>query len=206
MIYHFARYARFGLSVKTPSWITVQETFSSDGTSWFDDGSSAYDPTGGVTEYDIATPYVFSAGLSGGTADITIAGSVEYTDFTQMEFRNATNQSGGALLIGLNTDIKEIYRPTVNIRIGGEVRIPRSDFFVRAGFVLLPSPYEGDPSEFDQKYYTGGVGFMVDNAVGVDLAYAHGSWDTYRQVYTGEFTDLEKITTHTFRGTVLYRF
>jgi len=212
MIYRFSRYARFGLSVKTPSWITVQERFTSDATSWFDNGESAYDPTGGVNEYDIATPYVFSAGLSGGTADFTLAGSVEYTDFTQMEFRNGPNQGAGSSLIGLNTDIKEIFRPTVNIRIGGEVRIPESDFFVRAGYILLPSPYEGDPSEFDQKYYTGGVGFMVDRAIGVDLGYAHGSWDTYRSVYVDNRqavsyrTDVEKITTHTFRGTVLYRF
>ncbi|HLB01025.1 MAG TPA: hypothetical protein VJO14_06535 [Bacteroidota bacterium] len=201
MIYRFARYARFGLSVKTPSWITVRENFSSDATSWFDNGESAYDPTGGVTEYDLATPYVFSAGLSGGTPDFTLAGTVEYTDFTQMEFRNATNE-----LLGLNTDIKEIFRPTVNIRLGGEMRIPRSDFFVRAGFILLPSPYEGDLSSFDQKYYTGGVGFMVDNAVGVDLSYARGSWDTYRRIYAGAFTSVEKITTHTLRGTVVYRF
>jgi len=206
MVYHFARYARFGLSVKTPSWITVEETFSSDAISWFDNGESAYDPTSGVTEYDIATPFVFSAGLSGGTADFTLAGSVEYIDFTQMEFRNPTSQVLASTLLGLNTDIKEIFRPTVNVRLGGEIRIPESNFFVRAGYILLPSPYDGDPSEFDQKYVTGGIGFMVDNAVAVDLGYAHGSWDTYRQVYAGAFTEVEQITTHTFRGTVVYLF
>jgi long-subunit fatty acid transport protein len=172
MIYRFSPHASFGLSVRTPSWITVQETFASEATSWFDDGSSVEDPQGGdpgaFNEYDIATPYVFSTGLSGGTEDFTLAGALEYTDYTQMEFRNATSD-----LLSLNTDIKQLYRETVNIRLGAEARIPRSDFFVRAGFILLPSPYEGDPDSFNQKYYTGGVGFMVDNSVGIDLSYAH---------------------------------
>lgn len=211
MIYRFSPYATFGLSVRTPSWITVQEHFSSDATSWFDDGSSVNDPPGGdagaYNEYDIASPYVFSTGISGGNGDFTVAGALEYTDYTQMEFRNASNA-----LLSLNTDIKELYRETVNIRLGAEVRIPQSDFFVRAGFILLPSPYEGDPGSFDQKYYTGGVGFMVDNSVGIDLSYAHGSWDTYHFVYqdlgtgTAYSTDVEQITTHNFRGTLSYRF
>ena len=205
MIYRFSPRARFGLSVKTPSWITVQERFTSDATSWFDDGSSRTDPGGGdpgsYTEYDIATPYVFSTGLSGGTPAFTLAGAVEYTDYTQMEFRNATNE-----LLALNTDIKDLYRATVNIRLGGEVRIPESDFSVRAGFILLPSPYEGDPGSFDRKYYTGGIGFRVENSVGIDLAYARGSWESYRWIYGDTYTDTEEITTHSFKGTVSYRF
>lgn len=211
MIYRFSPYARFGVSMRTPGWITVQEQFTSDATAWFDDGSSRSDPAGGdagsYTEYDIATPFVFSTGLSGGTSEFTLAGSLEYTDYTQMEFTNATNA-----LLGLNTDIKEIYRPTVNIRLGGEVRVPQSDFFVRGGFILLPSPYEGDPGSFDRKYITGGIGFRVDNSVGVDLAYARGAWESFRWIYgddatgTSTYTTLEKITSHNFKGTVSVRF
>lgn len=205
MIYRFAEYARVGVTMKTPSWITVEERFTSDATSYFDNGDVIDDPPGGdpgsVTEYDVSTPFVFSAGLSGGTSAFTLAGSVEYTDYTQMEFRNATT-----LLLGYNTDIKEIFRPTVNFRAGGEVRVADSDVFLRAGFMYLPSPYDGDPSEFDHKYITGGIGFLVDRSMNVDLSYAHGSWDTYRQIYSGVRTDVESVTTHNLKGTVSYRF
>jgi long-subunit fatty acid transport protein len=205
MIYRFSEYARFGLTVKTPSWITVEENFSSDATSYFDNGDFRSDPAdgdpGSFTEYDISTPFVFSTGLSGGTPDFTVAGSVEYTDYTQMEFRNATTE-----LLGYNTTIKEIYRPTVNLRVGGEVRIPDTDLFLRAGYMYLPSPYDGDPSSFDRKYITGGAGFRVDRSVSVDIAYAHGSWETYRQIYSGVNTDLEAVTTHNLKGTVSFLF
>ncbi len=205
MIYRISKNARFAFTVKTPSWITVQERFTSEATSWFDDGSSRTDPPGGdvgsYTEYDVTTPWVFSTGLSGGTSAFTLAGAVEFIDFTQMEFNDATNS-----LLDLNTDIKQLYRSTVNIRLGGEVRIPETDFSLRAGYILLPSPYEGDPSSFDRTYITGGVGLNVVSSFGIDLAYAHGSWEAYRWLYGDTYTDLEEITTHTFKGTVSYRF
>lgn len=205
MIARIAPNARFGLALRTPSWITVQETFTSDATSRFDDGSSRRDPAdgdpGSFNEYDISTPWVFSAGLSGGTSILTLSGSVEYTDYTQMEFRNASTD-----LLAMNTDIKELYRPTYNIRLGGELRIPNTDFLVRAGYILLPSPYEGDPSSFDRKYVTGGVGMVIDDAIGIDVSYARGSWETFRWIYGDATTTVEEVTTDNLKGTLSYRF
>jgi hypothetical protein len=211
MIYEISPAVKFGLSMRTPSWITVQERFTSDAISWFDNGDSRTDPPGGdpgsYTEYDISTPWVFSTGLSYGTDDYTLAGSAEFTDYTQMEFDNATST-----LLAMNTDIKETFRSTINLRLGGEARIPTTDLLVRAGYILLESPYRDDPSSFNRTYITGGLGLVLDRVIGIDLSYAYGSWETYRYVYqdglTGEtfYTDKEDVSTHNFKGTVSFSF
>ena len=211
MIYEISPRAKFGLSMRTPSWITVKENFSSNATSWFDNGDSRKDPPGGdpgsYTQYDINTPWVFSTGLSYGTDDYTLAGSVDFTDYTQMEF-----SGGSSALLSLNTDIKETFRSTVNVRLGGEVKVPTTDLLVRAGYIMLQSPYDGDPSSFNRTYITGGLGLVVDRVIGIDLSYAHGSWESYRFIYqdglTGQnfYTDTEDVVTHNFKGTVSFRF
>jgi long-subunit fatty acid transport protein len=205
MIYKISPNVRFGLAMRTPSWITVQEHFSSDATSWFDNGDSYHDPyggdPGGYTEYDVTTPYVFSTGVSGGTGDFTLSGALEFTDYTQMEFNNASNS-----LMVMNTEIKSLFRSAINLRLGGEAKIPTTDLVVRAGYILLESPYEGDPSSFNRTYITGGLGLLIDRVVGVDLAYAHGSWDSYRWIYGDVKTTVENVTTHNFKGTLSFLF
>jgi long-subunit fatty acid transport protein len=185
--------------------MTVRETFLEEGTSRFDNGDSYVYPAGSSTpfktEYDIETPYVFSAGLSGSFQNLTLSGDVEYTDWTQMEFRNADSY-----LMGINTDVKEIYQPTVNLHAGAEYMFPYSDFRLRAGFAYLPSPYSGDPGSFAQKFVTGGVGLVVEDAIMIDVAYAYGFWESFRYNYDATSKVKEDITTHNLFATVSYRF
>ncbi|HUL43980.1 MAG TPA: outer membrane protein transport protein [Bacteroidota bacterium] len=203
MLYKFKN-SRFGLTVKTPSWITVKETFSQQGTSLFDDNFSASYATvlGGTDEYDITTPFVFSAGFSQIIQNLMLTGAIDYTDYTQMEFRNTDNQS----LLDYNTQIKQEFRQAANFRVGGEYEIPDVGLRLRAGYAYLMSPYAGDPSSFARKYITGGLGFIIDNSVAIDLGYAHGSWDTFIYNYDATSQVNESITTNDLIGTVSYRF
>ena len=118
-----------------------------------------------------------------------------------MEFRNADSR-----LLSFNTDIKEIYRPTTNIRLGAEYEIPTTGLRLRGGFAFLPSPYDGDPTSFAQHYITGGIGFVVDNGFVIDLGYAYGYWDSFRFNYNSTSKTTEKITTNNLIATVAYRF
>jgi len=54
---------------------------------------------------------------------------------------------------------------------------------LRAGFIYQPSPYQGDPSQYDRKYVTAGIGFLADKTVGIDVGYAHGWWKNYGDNY-----------------------
>jgi hypothetical protein len=207
ILYKFGPGSRLGIAIKTPSWITVHETYSEQASSTFDDGTGYSLPASSSNyDYDIASPYVFSAGLSHSIGDLMLAGDVEYTDWTQMQFSNAS-----AELMSLNTTFKTEFRPTVNYRLGGEYEFSGVGFRLRGGFAYLPSPYNGDPSSFAQKYITGGLGFIIADAFSIDIGYAHGYWDTkHAQLWdingnpTAETT--EKISTDNLIGTISYRF
>lgn len=203
MLYKFGSNSRLGITIKTPSWITVRETYSQSGTSDFDNGDhfSYVVADGATNEYDITTPFVFSAGLSHSIADFMIAASIDYTDWSQMEFRNADQR-----LLNLNTDIKQIFGQTINMKVGGEYAFPMTGLRLRAGYAYFPSPYKGDPSSRDHKYITGGLGFIIQDAIAIDFAYAHGAWENFISNYDNTSVVNESVTTNNIVGTVSYRF
>ncbi|HTK81505.1 MAG TPA: outer membrane protein transport protein [Bacteroidota bacterium] len=211
MLYKINDRSRFGLAVKTPSFITVKETFTDEGTSVFDtpiNGSDTYFyrlPDGAI-EYDVRTPFSFSGGFAYDASGLLLSGDLEYTDWSQMEFTNTD-----ATLLALNSDIKQIFRPTLNIRVGGEYSFDA--VHLRGGFAYLPSPYNDDPSSYAQKYVTAGVGFTIENAIGIDFGYSHGFWDT-RHVNYGDYDingnatseTTEQVSTNNFISTIAFRF
>jgi long-subunit fatty acid transport protein len=204
----------FGLTMKIPTRYTVKEKFQSDGTSVFKtrDNSGNYQysaSVGGNSEYDVQTPFVFGGGVSVNAAGFVFSGDAEYTDWSEMEFENPSPNIGD--LTSQNADIKSIFRATANLRGGAEYTLPGTDVRLRGGFAYEPSPYDGDPSSFAQKYVTGGIGFAVESSVYIDVAYAHGWWNTYHvnyQNYTSDQTSRtdESVKTDNLLVNISYRF
>ena len=175
---------RIGFTVRTPTYYTIKEKYSDEGRSRFDPNLNgvvdeyniAFD---GHTEYSVITPSVLSLGGSYQVGDfLVISGDAEYTDWRQMKF-DTPNSS----LEAENRLIQKIYRSTVNLRGGAEVALWDFGVKLRGGIVAKPSPYEGDPSSFDQRYYTAGVGVELDRNVWLNAGYAFGNWKTFRDNY-----------------------
>lgn len=202
-LYKFGENSRVGISVKTPSWITVSETFSQSASSDFDnhDHFDVLLVDRDKNEYDVTTPFVFSAGLSYGIRNVMLTADLDYTDWTQMEFRNAN-----ARLLSYNTLIKQEFQPTANVHLGAEFEPIAGLLQLRGGFAFMRSPYEGDPSNFNRKYITAGAGFLVADAIAIDLAFVHGFWNNYRVNYDATSRTDEDVTTNNLIGTVSYRF
>jgi long-subunit fatty acid transport protein len=195
---------RVGLAIKTPTAFNVKETFGSSARAYFDNGDikptdKALESTASG-EYDVRTPWVFSAGASVMLGNLVLAGDVEYTDWTQMEFQNAN-----ADVMAQNKEFKTLFRPTANLRGGVEYEF-QGGFRLRGGFMYNRSPYEGDPSTFDQKYATGGLGIPLGGSTMLDLTYARGWWQTYRTNYNSTSRTDESITTNTILATFSHRF
>jgi long-subunit fatty acid transport protein len=175
---------RIGFTVRTPTYYTIKEKYSDEGRSRFDPNLSGtvdeYDIAfDGRTEYSIVTPSVLSMGGSFQIADfLTVSGDAEYTDWRQMKF-DTPNSS----LDAENRLIQKLYRSTINLRGGAEVTLWDLGIKLRGGIAVKPSPYEGDPSTFDQHYYTAGVGFELDKNVWLNAGYAYGYWKTFRDNY-----------------------
>ena len=209
LLYNIRDRARVGFTVKVPSRFTVKEKFRSDGTSVFKtpdkNGASQYSASiTGSSEYDVQTPFVFGGGVSVNAGGLVLSGEAEYTNWGEMEFKNPSANIGG--LTGKNADIKSLFRATTNLRAGAEYTIPATDLRLRGGFVYHPSPFDGDPSSFAQKYITGGIGFAVESSVFIDVAYAHGYWDTFHVNYDPTSRTDESVTTNNVLFTITYRF
>ncbi len=198
---------RLGIGIRTPTSYNIRENYGQTLTSTFytldANGNNVYGPFSypGSVEYDVHTPWVFSAGASLILRDLVLSGDVEYTDWTQLEFANAN-----ADLMALNADFKTQLHGTANLRGGAEYDFRNIGVRLRGGFIYNPSPYQGDPSTFDQKYVTGGLGFMLGESAMLDIAYAHGWWQTYQTNYDQSSNVEENVKTNTILATLVYRF
>jgi long-subunit fatty acid transport protein len=211
----------FGLTFRTPTWYDITDKYVEVyGLSTFTDALGSYSYSYPYTEYEpnkyrITTPYVLSGGVSIQAFDwLLLAGDAEYTDWTTLEF--STDDAYLASNVSKNNlYIKNNLQATTNLRGGAEVTLWNLGLKLRGGIIYNPSPYKGDPSSYNQLYYTGGVGFDFDENATINLGYAYGTWKTAHKLYTyydqylhaniDEVTS-ETVTTNNFNITLTYRF
>ena len=200
---------KVGLTVRTPTYYDISEDFSDVGNSWFDNGDHFQLKNPGSTKYNIQTPFVFSGGASFQMTDwLLLAGDAEYTDWTEMEFTKTDNQD----LIDENRVIRDLFRPTTNLRGGAEITLFNLGLKLRGGVVYNPSPYLSDPSDYDQLHFTGGFGFAVDENVFINGSMAFGKWKTFRDNYylpgfaAAASRTSESVNTNSLNVTLSYRF
>jgi hypothetical protein len=212
--------ARVGGAIEFPTFVSVNEKYSDAGTyinQYGDVVLGSYTTPGGNNNYDVTTPFKFDLGVSGGTSLLTLAGDIQYVDWTELQFSTSTAPTLPTDFINnLNSQIKQEFRATANFRIGAELALTNPDYssfvpYIRAGFAFYQSPYTGDGASQAQKYVSGGVGFKIQNSVSLDLAYQYGWWDTSEQLYVDPNTNLSydtnsKITNTNFMFTFRYNF
>jgi long-subunit fatty acid transport protein len=202
---------KIGVTLRTPTYYDVSEDYSDVGKSWFDNGDYYTLSVPGSTKYSIRTPFIFSGGASFQLTDwLLLAGDAEYTDWTQMEFTNTDSQD----LIDENRVIRDIFRPTTNLRGGVEVTLFNMGLKLRGGAVYNPSPYLADQNtnDYNQLYFTGGLGVAIDEDVFVNASFAIGKWKTFRDNYylsgltAAPSRTSESVNTSTVNVTLSYRF
>ena len=198
---------KIGFTVRTPTSYEISEDFSDVGTAWYDNGDRYEMKKPGSTKYNVRTPVVLSGGASFQVTDwMMLAGDAEYTDWTQMDFTNDNPD-----LIEENRVIRDVMQATANLRGGAEFTLFDLGLKLRGGVVYNPSPYKGDPKDYDQLYYTAGLGIVVDENVILNASYAIGKWITFRDNYyipglaTPSRTN-ESVNSQTLNVTLSYRF
>lgn len=191
---------RGGLTIETPTFYTVEQTFNTEITTFFDEtvradgsvvegGFLTYGETGSESEferrnreYDFRTPWRFGAGLSAdtraltdGAVDLTLAADLELVDWTQ------TDLTASPFEIEVNDAIEETYRAVVNTRLGAEYRL--GDLSLRAGYAFYPDPREGEielpggeTTNSNRTFLSAGVGYRVGQ-VQVDVGIQQERFD-----------------------------
>ncbi|MFO7446941.1 MAG: hypothetical protein R6W90_11275 [Ignavibacteriaceae bacterium] len=209
-LYQLFNNARFGLTIQFPKSYSINETFTVNGSSEFGTGRIfPLEPAdySDEVEYDIITPFELGAGFSINLKGLILSAEGTLIDYSQTEFDGAGSGLDAAFIAERNKEIKDNLTAVFNYNIGLEYTLPNIGLRVRGGFFVQPSPYKNDPSEFDRKFFTAGIGFLTEETIGFDLGYAHGWWEDLGDNYGSNISrTFQDITLDKIILTATYRF
>ena len=201
VMYRLNKQLRLGVTIKTPFTHYIDEDWSSQAKSFFDNGDNFSHKINGKGKYNVTTPYIFGFGFGWSYMGFLLSGDFEMVDYTQLEFSKATDD-----VTALNRDIKTNLQSVFNMRVGLEYTIPMIELKLRGGFGLYPSSWKNDPSDYDRKIISFGLGYLVAESLMIDAGYAMNSFTTKRVNYDSTSETLEKIKANTFLVSLSFRF
>ncbi|MCK7528228.1 MAG: hypothetical protein MZV64_66980 [Ignavibacteriales bacterium] len=178
-LYQFENVARFGATVQFPKTYYIDEEFLVNGSSEFGTGQMYFldqQYYSDKVSYDVITPFEFNVAGAVNLAGLILSADVTFMDYSQLEFKDPEGLSS-SYISDANKEIKDILRSAVNYNVGLEYNVPMIGLKLRGGYLMQQSPFEGDDSDFNHQYVTGGIGFLANGNIGLDLAYAYGWWN-----------------------------
>lgn len=206
LLYLYKDRVRVGLNIKFPDVITVKEKYTVDASAKF--GNKVYfidEPVISKIEYEVTTPFEFTTGLSYTAYNWIISAQATLIDYSQAEFSDGFTETSR---MTKNSVIKSDLVDVINYNIGAEYNFVPLNLRVRAGYMQMPSPYKSDSdASFNKKFYTFGLGYLLEQAVAIDAAYVYGTWNDIGYAYTTDNIGYsQKIKYNNFILTVSYRF
>jgi long-subunit fatty acid transport protein len=170
---------RVGFTLETPTVQRISEVYWQEMETTFLEGGSLFSSREGDYDYRLTTPWKLGAGAVYETADFQIGVDAEYIDWSQMRF-GTDLASDEAYFDRLNRDIRDLYDPVINVRVGGEYRL--GALALRAGAGFYPDPRR-DQDEVDRTrtYLAAGLGYMVNDQFALNAGWTGESFsDVYR--------------------------
>lgn len=162
---------RVGLTLESPTWMKVEETFSTLLETTFDNGDSfdyleEFPDAGG---YHIITPWRFGAGATFTVAGLLVSADAEVINWAEMRF-DAGDTGNTSYFDGLNRIIRSEFEPTINLRIGGEFNL--GPVALRLGGGQQPYPYDLDDGVDRTRTFTSaGLGFNAADQMEINFGW-----------------------------------
>jgi len=180
IIYKPVNQVRLGVSLSTPSFYKVHDSFSTTMKSYviYEDGTGNYNESSPYSEYDYRIETPMRTTFSG--AFIVGKKGLLSVDYELLNYGNAKLRRGGDgyNFVNENMDIKEAYKTVGNLRIGGEWRLTEP-FSIRAGYQYQPSAFNATAfgnsqpnADANTMVYSTGIGYRV-GAMFFDVAYRY---------------------------------
>ncbi len=207
-LYQLPNFVRLGLTVQFPKVYKINEDFNVEGKSEFANATVTLDPEkySDKVKYDITTPFELAGGVSFNLKGLILSAQATFINYQEMEFSNGEGISP-TYFSDQNKKIKNLMRHVVNYNLGAEYTFPDLGFRLRGGFILQPSAFKDDPSDFDKKFLTTGFGFLSEGVIGIDVAYVYGWWKDFGDNYDFNLSrTFQSITYHKIMLTTSYRF
>ncbi|MGJ1433561.1 OmpP1/FadL family transporter [Sphingobacterium spiritivorum] len=187
MIYKPAQDWNLGLTIKTPTWIAVQDNTNSYTDIYYTGGTTALDPYKSDSyntedDINIITPFQYSLGITKFFPRGLITADADLTDYSTTKFRSP-NRYNPQMEVDMEKSVKGMYKAAINARIGGEYLITNI-ISGRAGFNYYGNPYKNA----DYSHYTGtlGLGVKLSSSLYMDVAVVHNMLKYYESPYTFE--------------------
>jgi len=181
------KFLTVGATIESPVTFTIKEDWLQATNGELDNGNS---------EYKITLPFSLGTGMALNLNNLTIAGDINFTDWTQMEYKRLED------IADANRQIQDTYKATLRYHLGAEFLVPRISTTLRAGFFRNPLPFKAEWVKKDREFFTTGVGFLIDQVMTLDIAWAYGSWELKN--FTPGLT--EKYTVNQIFVSTAYRF
>jgi len=178
-------YLRAGAVITFPMSLTVDEDWSySDELSYdvVEDNNvyeyvEIYDDSG-VFDYIVKVPFKFSGGIAFNYSMFMLSAAVDYRDWSQLKYEVPDDRPRDEYvdLLNQNKFFKEEFKAVTSFSLGSEFSLLRSKLKLRGGFRYVPTAYKNLSSDYDKKYFSGGIGYQVDRKTQIQLSYVRGSW------------------------------
>jgi long-subunit fatty acid transport protein len=182
---------RLGLTLESPTYLTVTDNFQSVLSTAFDNGDTfTYgddrdeNAGNGTFDYDITTPWHLGAGLSFSQDGFTVSADAEWTDWSQLELGSTTVSFDGE-----NRRIAQQFDAVINTRLG--VSYERGKYTLRGGFARYPDAHDASFASLqdgyrnkDRTYYSAGLGYKMSDNLRADVGWMHEQFDDTFRPYT----------------------
>lgn len=190
-IYRANKVVRLGVSVETPTYISLTEEYNSSMNVSYNNvnvigtdttisiPNSASDETSTfISDYNVRTPFKINSGIA------LMAGKKGFISAdAELVFHNRTRLSGDNFTFSAdNKSLRNIQKTAANIRIGGEYVI--DNVRLRGGYALYGSTYDKDITGIDdsKSFITGGIGLKLGEQY-FDLAIVSSSFKNSTSPY-----------------------
>jgi len=189
-LFHISDKLKLGTTITFPYSVTVDEEYSYSDYFLYDDDFESDTEQNGTFDYIINIPFQFGAGLAFTTNLFTVSSSIDYRDWSQLEFEVPDNRSLNddySDLLDENKIIRQDYRPVLSYAFGGELNVPNTGLHLRAGYRYLPDPEKNISTDYDKKFYSFGLGYSVDKRTTLNFSYTLGDWkQDFEYVYSAD--------------------
>lgn len=176
----FKNFLRYGVTIKFPTYYSIDENWSQEASARFDDGYESTYPyqNKGENSYSITTPFIYSAGVSVNSYDLTISGGIEYTDASQLSFSKALKA-----MEKFNLSIVQQLVGQFTWSVGAEYMIPLTPLEIRASYSSTSSPYNENIDGADLSVIAFGAGIYLAPNIRLDGMFRTSKFSQIRTNY-----------------------
>lgn len=214
---------RFGISVETPTVLSLDDDYYATATGKFDGDPTTYqmndsDNPEGTFSYRLTTPFKASAGAMVMLQKMGfITADLEFIDYSSARYSGDNSPNTGFVdFTDQNQSIRDLFDYGYNLRFGGEYRY--SVLRARLGFAQHGAVMKKDGLSYidwdsgetlsvrgNRRFYTGGFGIKADSYY-LDFAYVRENRETRQLLYSASdpaYEDPELITKKTLNTVLL---